>query len=333
MDASSFGGRRVPVPGHPRQFVRIRPLEPPSAVPLLVEPALAAINLGKWLASQASYVEELLLSHGALLFRGFQCKSAAQFHEVVAASGARTFDYTYRSTPRKRVTGDIFTSTEYPADHFIPLHNEMSYTRTWPSRLWFCCVQPAAEGGATPLADSRAVWRRIPEEVRTRFRANGVRYVRNYGTGLDLPWQEVFQTKDAAEVESYCRVADIEFEWGASGRLRTSQVCQAETTHPVTGETVWFNQAHLFHMSSLPASVSAALEAVFDDGDLPRNATFGDGAQIPIAMLESVRRAYEAEMLPIKWEAGDVLVVDNILVAHGRTPYRGARQVVVGMTA
>src|SRR6185295_11544764 len=112
------------------------------------------------------------------------------------------------------------------------------------------------QGGETPIADSRKVYARIDPAIRERFIAKGgVKYVRNYGTGIDLPWQEVFQTDDKAQAEHYCQKAGITFEWRGPDWLRTSQVCQAVATHPKTGDVVWFNQAHLFHVSSLPPAI------------------------------------------------------------------------------
>jgi alpha-ketoglutarate-dependent taurine dioxygenase len=312
--------------------VQIRALDSSGKLPLVVEPLVTDVNLARWLASAATQVDALLMERGALLFRGFHCSSPQELESLLEAMGRKSFAYTYRSTPRKDVGERVMSSTEYPANRSIPMHNEMSYTRSWPARVWFCCLQPAAEGGQTPLADSRAVWQRIPEAIRARFCEHGVMYVRNYGKGLDLPWQDVFQTDQEAEVEEYCRAAQIEFEWVGGGRLRTSQVCQADTIHPLTGERVWFNQAHLFHISALPAAARTALQSVLAPDQLPRNVYFGNGEPIPDEVLDVIRAAYDAETVAFDWEAGDVILVDNILAAHGRTPYRGARQVIVGMT-
>jgi alpha-ketoglutarate-dependent taurine dioxygenase len=330
MESSPFAGRRVPVPSDPAQFITTRPLG--STMVRVVEPAVGGLDVSQWIASQRAWLDRMLLAHGALLFRGFDCLQPERFEGVIAASGRPAFAYTYRSTPRRVVRNAIFSSTEYPADQAIPMHNEMSYTTAWPGRLWLCCLTAAAEGGETPLADSAAVWRRIPEPVRERFRRHGVRYVRNYGTGLDLPWQEVFQTADRHEVEVFCRAAGISFDWVTDTHLRTAQVCQSEIEHPVTKAPVWFNQAHLFHVSSLGEHVSSALIGVAGVGELPRNAYFGDGSEIPEGMLDVVRAAYDAESIRFSWQAGDLLVVDNVAVAHGRMPFRGQRRVVVGMT-
>jgi len=157
-----------------------------------------------------------------------------------------------------------------------------------------------------------------------------VMYVRNYGAALDLSWQNVFQTEDRDEVEAYCRSAEIEFEWKSDDELRTRQVCQAIATHPDTGEQVWFNQAHLFHISSLGEQVRESLLAS-SAGEPPRNACYGDGSPIEDAALAEIRAAYDRETVVFPWQPRDVLLLDNMLAAHGRRPYRGARKIVVGM--
>ncbi len=322
--------RRVAVSADPRNFVR---LTPSASLPLLVEPAFDDLNLAAWLRSQAAWVDGLLVEHKALRFRGFRCDSAESLEAAMSAVGRSPFDYSYASTPRKHVQGRVFTSTEYPADQIIPMHNEMSYTRQWPARLWFACVTPASQGGTTPLADSARVWRRISEPVRARFREHGVMYTRSFEPGIDLNWRDVFHTDSRTEVEECCRNAGIEWAWLGTERLRTRQICQSEVVHPATGETVWFNQAHLFHSSNLPETIRSVMESTLSPEERPRNACFGDGSSIPVAMLEEVRAAYACETREFTWEKGDVLLVDNVATAHGRTPFLGSRQILVGMSA
>jgi alpha-ketoglutarate-dependent taurine dioxygenase len=306
-----------------------RPLLDSRPLPVVVE-APRGCDLA-WLASHRPALDDLLLGPGAVLLRGFELGTLERFQGLVRVFTDELLDYTYQSTPRSRIGDGIFTSTEYPADQEIPLHSEMSFASRWPMRIWFGCLTVAAEHGETPIADARAVYRRIDPAVRERFARLGVMYVRNYHPYLDLPWQDVFGTSDRDEVEAFCRRAGIGVEWKEGDLLCTRQVCQGIAEHPRTGDPVWFNQAHLFHVSSLPEEARESLELSFDEAELPRNAYYGDGSAIGAGELREVRRALSSEEVRFEWREGDVLMLDNMLVAHGRRPFRGARRVVVAM--
>lgn len=313
--------------------------------PLVIKPNIKELNLINWAANNRDWIDSNLLQYGALLFRDFQFKQT-EFEPFISAIAGELLNYSYRSTPRTLVDGRIYTSTEYPPEQFISLHNEMSYSRNWASKIWFYCVRSAQKGGETPIADSRQIFNKIPPQIREKFIAKKVMYVRNYGGGLDLDWQNVFQTNKKTEVENYCRQARIEFEWISprystlAGRsllglreshLRTRQVCQAIATHPITKEIVWFNQAHLFHASSLPVNIRESLLSMMLEEDLPRNAFYGDGTPIENSVIEEINDIYRQEMISFSWQAGDILMLDNMLFAHGRNPFLGSRKVLVGM--
>jgi len=315
----------------PTALVQMSYPAPDERLPLVVQPAVKDVNLIVWIGENRSLLEKELLTHGAVLFRNFHIGSAAEFERTAMAFSPHLLEYGERSTPRSTVIGNVYTSTEYPADQHITLHNEHSYSNTWPMKLWFFCSKPAESGGETPIADSRKVFTRIAPEIRERFIQKRVMYVRNYGTSLDLPWQNVFQTDNPSEVESYCRGAGIHFEWLGGTELRTRQVCQAVAVHPRTGETVWFNQAHLFHVSNLESSVQESLLAVFKEEGLSRNAYYGDGTRIERSVLDEIRAAYQASTVTFPWQKDDLLMLDNMLVAHGRRPYTGERKTLVAM--
>ena len=323
--------RRKAVGASQEAWIRVEYLPSGKALPLLMRPAIEGVHLVDWVERNRSVIETHLLKHGGILFRGFSIQSAAEFEQFSTAFSRELLEYTYRSTPRSKERGNIYTSTEYPADQVIPLHNENAYTSTWPMKIWFFCVTAAQQGGETPIADSRNVFERIDPEIRERFIQKKVKYVRNYSEGLDLPWQTVFQTTSKLVVEEYCRSAGIEFEWKSSEHLRTSQVCQAVARHPQTGEMTWFNQAHLFHVSSLPLEARETLLSMCSEEDLPRNAYYGDGSPLEAAVLDEIREIYRQEAVLFPWQEGDILMLDNMLIAHGRSAFVGPRKILVSM--
>lgn len=300
--------------------------------PLVLRRPSPDVQALAWLAENRSRIDELLATRGGVLLRDLGVTSVSEFNRAVQIFSADLLDYVHRSTPRTRVGGRLYSATEYPADRIIPLHNENSYTDAWPGRIFFFCLVAAECGGETPTADSRRVYQRIDAAVRERFERDGVLYVRNFNEGVDLSWQEVFQTEDRAEVEKYCAEHNIEFIWQDRGpALTTRQRCQATAVHPGTGENVWFNQAHLFHISAIEAAERDSLIETFGIEHVPRNAFYGDGSPIEPEVLEHVREAYEREKTQFSWQRGEIMMLDNLLFAHGRGTFQGPRKIVVAM--
>jgi hypothetical protein len=168
--------------------------------------------------------------------------------------------------------------------------------------------------------------------VRAEFERRGIRYVRNFGAGLELPWQEAFQTDSRAEVEEYCRSQGMTWQWKPDDRLRTDQVLPAVIQPPWIGRPVWFNQAHLFHVTNLAPDIRAAMLEAMPEGDLPRHAYYGDGGVIPDEHMTNIRDAYARCRTRFSWAVDDVMLVDNLRMCHGREPFTGARKVLVSMS-
>ncbi|AFZ01582.1 TauD/TfdA family dioxygenase [Calothrix sp. PCC 6303] len=301
-------------------------------IPLIVQPAVANVNLIDWVSQNQEIIQEMLIKHKALLFRDFNIISAHQLEQFIqVTSKTKPISYYDRSSPRHEVAEKIYTSTDYPAEQSIFLHSESTYCQIFPKKIYFCCLTVALEGGETPIADCQRILESISLPTRERFIHKKVLYVRNYNDGFGLSWQNVFQTTDKAVVEDYCLNNEIEYEWKQGDRLRTRQVRPAIIQHPITGATVWFNHAAFFHVTTLEPTIRKALLSEFLEADLPHNTYYGDGSSIQPETLAEIRAAYNQETIIFPWHSGDILLLDNILVAHGRKPFQGNRQVIVGM--
>jgi len=335
----------------------------PEGVPLLIQARKDADpdNLRHWIAAHRDWIDERLLVHGAILFRGFNVGDAPAFERVVRSIDDQLQNEYLGTSPRNALTDYVFTASELPPFYPIPQHCEMSFIAQPPRRLFFCCLVPPAEGsGETPLADFRKVLRDLDPAVRQRFETRGLRIVRNYsgpsgGGRFDLwklkRWDEMFLTSDRAVVESKCRAEGFEPSWTAGGGLRLVSTQPVTRTHPITRVPVWHNHVTTFHLSAAPGEyrriyalrptlrhwffwqlgrVLTAVQRRMKTGDeLAMHCTYLDGREIPAADMEAVREVIWKHMVIIPWRRGDVVAIDNYAVAHGRLPYRGPRQVAV----
>jgi alpha-ketoglutarate-dependent taurine dioxygenase len=198
-------------------------------------------------------------------------------------------------------------------------------------KIWFGCLRPADEGGETPLVDSRRVFKLLNEKIRDRFVEKQVMYVRNYGEGPGLSWRTVFRTSNKAEVEQKCRQNGMTFEWKEGDGLRTRCVRPAAIEHPLTGEISWFNQAQHWHIACLEPAVRDSLRSLLAEDNLPRNCYYGDGSPIADSTMEEILDVYQRLEIRFPWRKGDILLVDNVLTAHGRHPFLGERKLLVAM--
>jgi alpha-ketoglutarate-dependent taurine dioxygenase len=318
------------------EMVRMRPLVEGQELPYLIEAAVDGINLGEWAKNNREMLNQSLWQHKALLFRGFNVRTPEAFEEfVLSASNSGLLEYVDRTTPRHSEGGKsdrVYISTIYPSEQTIHQHNEGTYWTTWARKIFFCCLIAPEVGGATPLTDTTRVFNSIDPEIRQRFIDRKWMLVRNYNDGFGLPWQEVFQTDSREQVEKYCNEHTIRFEWKGGDRLRTYSVRPAVYTLPNSDEKVWFNHAAFYHYTSLDPAVREALLSEYSQEKLPYNTFYGDGSHISPEDADHIREVYKRETIAFPWQAGDVTMLDNMAIAHGRQPYEGDRKVIVGLT-
>ena len=239
-------------------------------------------------------------------------------------------NYREAATPRSHVWGHIYTSTEHDPQSPIFLHNENSHVTSWAERLFFYCARAPAQGGETPIADCRRVYRDIDSEIVRKFETLGWQYVRTFGRNLGLPWQKALGLETRAQVDAYCYENFMIPSWeGDTLRLRYKRWTAID--HPITAERCWFNHGLFYNVWCLTPEQKHFVQA-FGVGRMPYNTAYGDGTAVPDEVLAAVHSAYAAAKTMFRWQSGDVLMIDNMLVCHEREAFVGDRAVYVGMT-
>ena len=284
-----------------------------------------------WLNLVGPQLRKALLEHGALYLRGLPIASVEDFAKVRDVLIAERTPYREKVTPRSDFGDDVFSSTDLPPSQSIRMHNENSYTLTFPGVLLFACLVAPPVGGATPVADCRKVLAALPERVRDRMRAVGWRLARSYSEHISTDWRTAFATDEVSEVERYCADNLIGCSWQPDGALRTRQVRPGIISHPATGDEVWFNHLLFWNEWALDDELRQTLVDEFGWDGLPFNTVFGDDEPLDRDDLAGIQAAYDAATVRQTWEPGDLLLVDNILTAHGRDAFRGDRKIVVAM--
>ena len=271
-----------------------------------------------------------LWSHGALLFRGFSPAQPETFETTVALFAPELMAENGEHEPIAGRTR-VYRPVDYDPSRSLLWHNENSFDRTWPQVIAFCCVKPASHGGETTLVASQSLMQRLDPEVVEQFRRKGVRYVRRMGLGVGRTWQQVFRTQERSVAAAACRAGGFEYEWLDDDVLQTACTRPATVRHPITGAACWFNQAQHWHTSCLDAATRNGLLEAFGVDRMPRDCTFGDGSVIEDSVMAHILEGYRAAEWPLRWQTGDMLILDNISVAHGRLPYQGRRELLVAM--
>jgi alpha-ketoglutarate-dependent taurine dioxygenase len=211
------------------------------------------------------------------------------------------------------------------------MHHELSYAVEFPTRMLFACLRAPTAGGATAVADAAQVLDALPRELVARFEREGWLLTRTYNDEIGASWSEAFGTSDRAAVAAYCQANRIEYDWLPDGALRTRQQRPAVIDHPVSGAACWFNQIAFLNEWTIDPEVREYLVDMYGEDGLPFNTRFGNGDPIGEDVIELLNQIYVDNTVREPWQAGDLMLVDNIRTAHSREAYVGPREILVGM--
>jgi hypothetical protein len=325
------------------QSVRVAPITVPGQqvhggepFPLVLRCDTPVADLAastEWVAAHRDGLIEKAARHGAILFRGFPLRTAEDFDAFVAAFDLPNFAYydSLSNAVRVNRTPRVFTANEAPASVSIFLHHEMAQTPIYPSRLFFFCEQPAAEGGATPLCRSDVLWERLAARCPAFARdceQKGLRYSNvmpaedDPGSGMGRSWQSTLRATTRADAERRLRELGYSWDWLPDGCLRaTTPVLPAVRELP-NGRKSFFNQ------------LIAAFQGWKDNRNDPtKSITFGDGSPLDRDAAMTAAKLGDELSFDVPWQQGDVALVDNFVTMHGRRTFSGTRKVLASLIA
>ncbi|MDG1080719.1 MAG: TauD/TfdA family dioxygenase [Porticoccaceae bacterium] len=306
-----------------------------SAFPLLLSAAQVAGKsaISHWIAEHRDYIEDQLALTGAILFRGFGLVNDRDFDDFIRAFDWPNFTYaeSLSNAVRRNRTELVFTANEAPPTVAIFLHHEMAQTPVYPSKLFFFCEQAAESGGATPICRSDILLQQLREKL-PDFVADcenkGVRYSQTMPLEEDLDsgqgrsWQSTLSAGNREQAETKLRNLNYDWQWQDDGSLSVTTPVLPAVRQLKDGRTVFFNQL---------IAAFRGWKDVRNSGE--KSICFGDGSAIDSAHMGLAIELADELTFDIPWQSGDVAVLDNFLVMHGRRPFEGKRAVLASLVA
>ncbi len=301
--------------------------------PAIVSPITQAPSLADYLKANRADVDLRLVRSGALLFRGFEVPTVEDFDKAVLAYGAENFPYkdSLSNAVRVNLTERVFTANEAPPDVSIYLHHEMAQTPLYPSKLFLYCNIAAERGGATPLCRSDILLEKMEEarpDLVIAFAERGVKYRTimpgddDPNSGMGRSWRSTLTVNTREEAEARLSKLDYRWAWGEDETLSATTPRLEAVRALDDGRRVFFNQ------------LIAAFRGWKDARNDPsKSITFGDGGPISADDMRPAIALSDELSFDLEWKAGDVALVDNFLVMHGRRPFEGTRKVLASLVA
>src|SRR3954466_12198958 len=284
-----------------------------------------------WATEHRNALRAIVAEHGSVLVRGLGLQDAAEVGAVFRRLATGLMTEREAFAPRRTYSDGVYSSSKWPQNQPMCMHHELSYSLEFPGMMMFACLAAPIDGGATTVADSPTVLNALPPELVDRFEREGWLLTRSYNDEIGASYAEAFGTEDRSTIESYCRANAIEFEWQPDGGLRTRQRRSAVVRHPITGQRCWFNQIAFLSQWTIDPGVRESLVDMSGADGLPFTTRFGNGEPMTPDVVELLNEVYEANTAREPWQAGDLMLVDNVRTAHAREPFKGQREVLVAM--
>ncbi len=250
----------------------------------------------RWIISE-------LARRGCIVFRGFDVDLGSFSDFVTAHSSRVTLD------PARAFHGGKVAQKVDAGVDSMGLHIENGNSPFRPDLTWFFCEQAAREGSQTTICDGYRVWEKASALAREHFEGKDIVYHRRVE---EAKWKTfVFHNMNGKvameDIDAAQLLALVNDEKSTSIELNADKsiyyTYRTQAVHPTLFDTrlAWANS--IFGPSY--------------NYEAPR-ISYADGRDLHPEALEEMR-ALTAELTEdINWQDGDVALVDNTRVMHGR---------------
>ncbi|MDF3821129.1 TauD/TfdA family dioxygenase [Leptospira sp. 96542] len=331
-------------------------------LPVVYEPNLSEVNnddLISWFEKNQKEWRRDLETYGAILLRGFPLETANDFQTLLFATKEKLGEFYLGTSPRDQVVKHVFTASELPPHYPIMQHAEMSFLDNPPKLLFFFAETVSSFGGETPLTDLRQIYKELNPNIISKIKKFGIRYRRKYDGPSNTArfsmwktkrWDEMFGTTDLIEVNKISKKNRFDLEWFGKDSLIINNHQSGFRNHLKTGVTAWHNHVQTFHVDSavfevwnifkkqktlrslgvaLLLTALTFIKKFSGSKNFDVHVTYGNGDEFTKNEIKEISDLFWKHMIANPWQKGDLLIIDNYSVSHGRLPFSGDRRILV----
>lgn len=241
----------------------------------------------------------LFKEYGVLLFRGFSTDTAI-FKEFSNLFSTDFLDYAGGAFNRRVINGDQTVLSVNDFQTAIKLHGEMYYQKKIPLMLWFFCANPAAQDGETTVCDGRQFFNELSDATKELFNQKKLKFTAKMNKEQ---WQHKYKTDDINKLAEFCKLNDTHLTKYADDSIKLEYIRPLVSSSRCGKYQVFIN-------SLLPGM------------DLsPEILSFDDNSQIPADLMAELNAIAEKVTTNICWHKGDILMIDNTRIMHGRLAF------------
>lgn len=302
-------------------------------------------------------LKDLLVKHGAILFRGFEVINSEHFQIIMSALTENLASSYDGPAIRRTVSSNVFTTTEIADNAMTPPHTEIAYAYKRPGILAFYCNIEPLIYGETPLFNCASVYNALSKEGK-EILDRGVKYIRKHpkkypkffeliGAGrIGTSWTQRYGTENKQEVEKAVEASGFEFEWGKHDELKIISYPPAVITHPITNK----KNVNIFYLHYYNAFksiqlfknrysfwvrfkliLSTIIMALSGKGVSLTKLYTHNEKPFPRFLVKELHNLFWEHSVIFRWKKNDVLVIDNIALAHGRMNVSGPRKILAAL--